>query len=74
VDELALVAALQVVEDGSVVEVGQVDHVVALLELRRVHLTDLSRREGFFLQKKIQKHLILLLPSNMGKDGVLKRA
>jgi hypothetical protein len=62
VDELALVAALQVVEDGSVVEIGQVDHVVALLELRRVHLTDLSRWEGFFLQKKIQKHFILLLP------------
>jgi hypothetical protein len=39
VDQLGLVTALQVVEDGGVVKVGQVDHVITLLELRRVHLT-----------------------------------
>ena len=35
-DHLGLVAGLQVPEDGGVVEEGQVDHVLALLELRRV--------------------------------------
>jgi hypothetical protein len=73
VDELALVAALQVVEDGSVVEVGQVDHVVALLELGRVHLTDLSRREGFFL-KKNTKTFYFVVAVKYGKGWRLKRA
>ena len=45
-DELSLVAGLQVPEDGSVVEVGQVDHVLALLELGRVHTTDLTGLQG----------------------------
>ena len=40
VDHLGLVAGLQVPEDGGVVEVGQVDHVLALLELGRVHPAD----------------------------------
>ena len=35
-DHLGLVASLQVPEDGGVVEEGQVDHVLALLELGRV--------------------------------------
>ena len=35
-DHLGLVAGLQVPEDGRVVEEGQVDHVLALLELGRV--------------------------------------
>ena len=37
VDHLGLVTGLQVPEDGGIVEVGQVDHVLALLKLRRVH-------------------------------------
>ena len=41
-DHLGLVASLQVPEDGGVVEEGQVDHVLALLELGRVDLADLS--------------------------------
>ena len=36
VDHLGLVTGLQVPEDGGVIEVGQVDHVLALLKLRRV--------------------------------------
>ena len=36
VDHLRLVAGLQVPEDRGIVEVGQVDHVLALLKLRRV--------------------------------------
>ena len=36
VDHLGLVAGLQVPEDRGIVEVGQVDHVLALLKLRRV--------------------------------------
>ena len=39
-DHLGLVASLQVPEDGGVVEEGQVDHVLALLELGRVHPAD----------------------------------
>ena len=35
-DHLGLVAGLQVPEDRGIVEVGQVDHVLALLKLRRV--------------------------------------
>ena len=46
VDELGLVSGLQVPEDGGVVEVGQVDHVLALLELGRVHTTDLTGLQG----------------------------
>merc|ERR1719266_2414346 len=42
VDHLALVAGLQVPEDASIVEEGQVDHVLALLELGRVDLAHLS--------------------------------
>ena len=37
VDHLGLVAGLQVPEDGGVVEEGQIDHVLTLLKLRRVH-------------------------------------
>ena len=36
-DHLGLVTGLQVPEDGGIVEVGQVHHVLALLKLRRVH-------------------------------------
>ena len=36
-DHLGLVAGLQVPEDGCVIEEGQVDHVLALLKLWRVH-------------------------------------
>merc|ERR1712037_460191 len=42
VDHLGLVAGLQVPEDGSVVEEGQVDHVLALLKLRRINPADFS--------------------------------
>ena len=36
VDHLGLVTGLQVPEDRGIIEVGQVDHVLALLKLRRV--------------------------------------
>merc|ERR1712004_964100 len=49
VDQLRLVPGLQVPEDGGIVEVGQVDHVLALLELGRVDTTDLSSLEGELL-------------------------
>ena len=41
-DKLSLVSGLQVPEDRSVVEVGQVDHVLALLELWRVDASDFA--------------------------------
>merc|ERR1719208_64450 len=41
-DHLGLVSGLQIPEDRSVIEEGQVDHVLALLKLRRVDLAHLS--------------------------------
>ena len=68
VDQLGLVTPLQVVEDGGVVEVGQVDHVVAFLKLWRVDLANLSRWESFFLKKnikhKLPEHFIQLKSKN----------
>merc|ERR1719450_636412 len=49
VDKLALVAGLQVPEDGGVIEEGQVDHVLNLLELGWVDLADLCCLEGELL-------------------------
>ena len=51
VNQLGLVATLQVVEDGSIIEIGQIDHVVTLLKLRRVDLANLVGLEGFFLEE-----------------------
>ena len=48
-DHLGLVAGLQVPEDGSVVEEGQVDHVLALLKLRRINPADFSLLVDEFL-------------------------
>ena len=42
VDQLGLVTSLQVPEDGSVIEEGQVDHVLALLKLGWVNSTHFS--------------------------------
>ena len=41
VDHFTLIAGLQVPEDGGVVEKCQVDHILALLELWRVHPSNL---------------------------------
>ena len=52
-DHLGLVASLQVPEDGGIVEEGQVDHVLALLELRRVHPADLFLQVGHLESFKV---------------------
>ena len=52
VDKLGLEADLQVVEDRGVIEEGQVGHVLTLLKLGWVDLSNLSRWEDFFLKKK----------------------
>lgn len=41
VDELGVVTLLQVVEDRSIVEVGQIGHILGFLILGRVHLLQL---------------------------------
>ena len=41
-DQLGLVTSLQIPEDGSVIEIGQVDHVLALFKLRNRTLQFLS--------------------------------
>jgi hypothetical protein len=38
VDEFSLVASLEVVEDGGLVQIRQVRHILTLLELRWIHL------------------------------------
>merc|ERR1719150_209835 len=48
-DHLGLVTGLQVPEDRSVIEEGQVDHVLNLLELGRVDLAHLGRLVGELL-------------------------
>jgi hypothetical protein len=50
VDKLGLVADLQVMEDRSIIQEGQVGHVLTFLKLGRVDLTNLSRRKNFFLK------------------------
>ena len=48
-DHLALIASLQIPEDRSIIEEGQVDHVLTLLKLGRVDLSNLRRLESLFL-------------------------
>ena len=50
VDELGAKANFQVMEDRGVIQVGQISHVLALLKLRRVDLSNLLRLEHFFLK------------------------
>ena len=38
VDELEVIALLQVVQDGAVIEIGQIGHVFDALEFRRIDL------------------------------------
>jgi len=49
VDKLGLVSGLQVPEDRGVIEEGQVDHVLDLLELGRIDFADLSSLVGELL-------------------------
>ena len=53
-DHLSLVAGLQVPEDGGIVEEGQVDHVLALLEFGRVDATNISGLKPGYIQFEIQ--------------------
>merc|ERR1719323_1571537 len=49
VDHLSLVSGLQVPEDRSIIEEGQVDHVLNLLKLRRIDFANLSSLVGELL-------------------------
>ena len=49
IDKLGNISGLQVPEDGGLVEVGHVGHVVELLHLGRVDLHDFFRLEGLWL-------------------------
>lgn len=52
VDELGVVTLLQVVEDRSIVEVGQIGHVFGFLILGRVHLLQLILLEVLGLSSR----------------------
>lgn len=52
VDELGVVTLLQVVEDRSIVEVGQIGHVLGFLILGRVHLLQLVLLEVLGLSSR----------------------
>merc|ERR1719494_880230 len=76
VDQLGLVPGLQVPEDGGVVEVGQVDHVLALLELGRVDTTNLASLEGELLVANSDSHLdaeVGALHAKLGDVARLKK-
>merc|ERR1719403_543356 len=76
VDQLGLVAGLQVPEDGGVVEVGQVDHVLALLELGRVDTANLASLEGELLVRHGDGHLdaeVGALHAKLGDVAGLKK-
>jgi hypothetical protein len=49
VDQLALITGLQIPKDGSIVEEGQVDHVLAFLKLGRVDFANLGTLQGELL-------------------------
>jgi hypothetical protein len=49
VDQLMVISLPQVVQDGRLVEVGQVGHVLDFLVFWRVHLVHLVFLQGFFL-------------------------
>ena len=53
VDEFALVSALEVPEDGGLVQVGQVGHVLAFLKLGRVDRYHQLTLGHLFLKKQI---------------------
>ena len=53
VDKFAVVSIFQVPENGGVVEIGEAGHVVAFLELRRVHLRHLFLLVSLFLKNKL---------------------
>jgi hypothetical protein len=48
-DQLALITGLQIPKDGSIVEEGQVDHVLAFLKLGRVDFANLGTLQGELL-------------------------
>ena len=50
VDQLRLVASLQVPEYGSVVEIGQIDHVLAFFKLENREFESLSILQNFLLK------------------------
>ena len=50
VDKFGLVADLQVMEHRSIIEEGQVGHVLTLLKLGRIDLPQLLALEDFFLK------------------------
>ena len=56
-DQFSLITGLQVPEDGGVVEVGQVDHVLALLKLGGVDATNLASLQGELLVTDGDGHL-----------------
>jgi hypothetical protein len=58
VNQLGLVATFQVMEDRSIIEISQIDHVIALLKLRWVDLANLIGLEGFFLEKNVNANLL----------------
>ena len=68
-DQLALVASLQIPEDRSIVEEGQVDHVLALLKLGRVdtaHVHCLQARNiSFILYFNEFYKAVLIVPNRV---------
>ena len=60
VDELGLVAGLEIPQDGRVIEVRHVGHVLTLLHLGRVDLLELGGLEGLGLPPNLDLSLVAI--------------
>jgi len=57
VDQLGLVSGFQIVKDRSIIEKGQVSHVVTFLKLWWIDLSNLLGLEGLFLYFEWKQHI-----------------
>lgn len=67
IDQLCLVSGLEIVQDGRIVQKGQVGHVLALLVLGWIHLSDLVLLEFLLLKfaqnlAKLAQLIFLIFP------------
>ena len=52
IDELGFESNIQVVKDRSIIEIGQISHVLTFLKFWWIDLSDLFRLEYLFLKKQ----------------------
>ena len=65
-DKLGLVTTLQVVEYRSIIEIGQVDHVIALFKFGRI-----EQKDRFFSRKNVE-YVSLAFTTHLVKNAAFK--